>query len=225
MAGITGTCRSTFARIQEIRNLSESAYVLRFDRNGMEFEPGQYVSVGVKGEGEVSDYTIYSPAHTDYLEILVKEVAGGCVSRRLRRLRTGDELEVDGPFGFFTIDEENLRTGRFLFIATGTGLSPFHCYAQSFSALSYTILHGVRSSAEQYEYDAYPTNRISTCVSREPVPPAMKPGRVTDYLREIPIDPDMLCYVSGGSDMIYDVFEILEYRGMDLNRLFAEIYY
>ena len=41
---------------------------------------------------------------------MVKEVDEGLVSKKLKRLNPGDQLEVDGPFGFFTINEENKNT-------------------------------------------------------------------------------------------------------------------
>ncbi len=92
--------------MQQVRELSAGAFVLRFDRDGLEFEPGQYLNVGVKGDLDMREYSIYSGPGDDYLEILVKEVEGGYVSRRLRKLGSGGEVTVEGPFGFFVTQPE-----------------------------------------------------------------------------------------------------------------------
>ena len=235
-------------RVHEIRNLTESTYVLRLDRRDLEFEPGQYVSVGVKGDIDMREYSIYSPVDADFLEILVKEIDGGHVSRRLRRVRPGDEVEVDGPFGFFTIDEPDRRR-PLLFIATGTGISPFHCFAGSYSDLDFRLLHGVRTAGERYDHDAFPSDRLTTCLSRDPQGVAAAAhvaraepvadgraavgsadssavaGRVTDYLREHPVDPGTRCYLCGNCDMIYEAFDILKGHGVAPEHLYAEVYF
>ena len=220
-------------RVHGIRDLTESTYVLRFDRRDLTFEPGQYVSVGVKGEIDMREYSVYSPIEADFLEILVKEIDGGLVSRKLRRARPGDELEVDGPFGFFTIDEPDRRR-PLLFIATGTGISPFHCFAGSYSDLDYRLLHGVRTAGERYDHAAFPSDRLTTCLSRDPASVAgdgrpadgsAVAGRVTDYLREHPVDPGTRCYLCGNCDMIYEAFDILKGHGVAPEHLYAEVYF
>ncbi len=93
-ASVTGI--QTGSRVHHVRDLSPSAYVLRFDRNGLAFQPGQYLLVGLAGKGEMREFTVYSASQDDYLEILVKEIEGGLVSRALRRCRPGDRLRVEG---------------------------------------------------------------------------------------------------------------------------------
>ncbi|HKJ86368.1 MAG TPA: FAD-binding oxidoreductase [Spirochaetia bacterium] len=238
MAETIQTPKSTTPRVHEVRELTSTTYVLRFDRNGMEFAPGQYVSVGLKGDINMREYSIYSPVEADYLEILVREVDEGYVSRLLRGLRPGDELEVDGPFGFFLIDEK-ARGRRFLFIATGTGISPFHCLTGSYPDLDYELVHGVRTGEERYEHAWYDRSRVTSCLSRDPdevaragscddgAPEHAKvvAGRVTEYLRDHPVDPDTLCYLCGNCDMIYEAFDILKSHGVAPEQLYAEVYF
>jgi ferredoxin--NADP+ reductase/benzoate/toluate 1,2-dioxygenase reductase subunit len=231
MSEATKTVQSTTPRVHEIRDLSDSTYVVRFDRRSMEFEPGQYVSVGARGDINMREYSVYSPADVDYLEILVKEVEAGYVSKQLRRLRPGDEIAVDGPFGYFLIDEAVRSTRRFLFIATGTGISPFHCFVKSYPGLDYRLLHGVRSAHERYEHECFAADRVTTCLSRDPDAVAragderVVAGRVTDYLRAHPVEPDTLCYLCGNCDMIYEAFDVLKGHGVPPEQLFAEVYF
>src|SRR5210317_312583 len=95
-------------KVKEVRNLTESTYVVRMNRYGMEFLAGQNLNLGLAGDTEKRDYSIYSGVNDDYLEILVKEVKEGLVSKQLKKLKPGDQLEVDGPFGFFTLREQDI---------------------------------------------------------------------------------------------------------------------
>lgn len=215
---------TTTITVQNRRYLSDSAFVLRFDRNGLVFQPGQYVSVGPGGDIHMREYSVYSTPRNDYLEILVKVVEDGYVSRRLASVEPGAAIAVDGPFGYFTIDEDR-QTERFIFIATGTGISPFHSMVGSYPGIDYTLLHGIRTASERYEYDAFARDRIITCTSRENTGDYQ--GRVTDYLRETAdeIDPAARYYLCGNCDMIYEAFDILQDAGVPHNHLFAEVYF
>lgn len=213
---------STGFQVHEVRWVSDSTFVLRFDRRDLPFCPGQYVSVGPAGDIHMREYSVYSSPAMPYLEVLVKLVEDGYVSRKLAALDPGSPIAVDGPFGFFTIDED-WREHRFSFIATGTGISPFHCFAGTYPELNYTLLHGVRTAAEAYEYDAYDRRRVITCTSRDTT--GDYHGRVTSYLREHPIDPTTRYYLCGNCDMIYEAFDILQDAGVPHGQLFAEVYF
>lgn len=149
----------TLYRVQEVRHLTESAYVLRFDKHGLAFTPGQHISLGLPGDNQMREYSVYSPNNVDYLETLVKEVENGDVSRKLKKLKPGDILKVEGPFGFFGLETDNLQSQKSLFIASGTGIAPFHSMVKSHEGLDYTILHGIRYASESYERNDYETGR------------------------------------------------------------------
>jgi ferredoxin--NADP+ reductase/benzoate/toluate 1,2-dioxygenase reductase subunit len=210
-------------RVWEIRNITESTYVLRFDRCGMEFVAGQHITLGIPGDNQVREYSIYSTMQDPYLEVLIKEVDDGLVSHRLRKVHKGDLLQVDGPFGFFTIDEEKIISGKFLFVATGTGIAPFHSLAGSYSGLNYTLLHGVRLAYEGYERSFFPEDRYILCSSRDELGDFN--GRVTDYLAMNEIESDTLVYLCGNCDMIYEVYDQLTSRGIDSDQIKTEVYF
>lgn len=210
-------------RVQQIRQVSGSTYVLRMDRHGVEFTPGQYFVIGKKGSLDAREYTIYSSIQDEFLEFLIAEVNGGLVSPTLRRSAPGDSLEVQGPDGYFRIDERTRATTRHCFIATGTGIAPFHSFILSYPELDYTLLHGVRYAADCYDSEAYNPERYIACVSREEG--GKFQGRVTDYLRTYPADPDTLYYLCGNCDMLFDAYEILVHQGVPRNNITAEVFY
>lgn len=210
-------------RVQQIRDLTESAYIVRFDRRDMDFLAGQHITLGVPGDNQVREYSIYSTIHDPYLEVLIKEVEDGFVSHRIHKLAVGDLLNVDGPFGFFTIGTDEIYTGKFLFVATGTGIAPFHCLAGSYPKLNYNILHGVRYTHEAYERSFFPEDRYILCTSRDPDGDFY--GRVTDYLSMNEVDSDTLIYLCGNCDMIYEVYDQITSRGIDSDQIKTEVYF
>ena len=209
--------------VLSVRDLGSGAYVLRMERKGLEFEAGQYIHVGPLPGIDRREYSVYSPTGEDCLEILVKEVPAGSVSPRLRRLAPGDRVDVEGPFGFFRLEPGRDESAPLLFLATGTGISPFHCLAGSHPGLNYRLIHGVRTAEERYDHDAYPSDRVVACVSREDGGDFR--GRVTDWLREHPAPPDAMVYLCGNSDMIYEAYGLLGEQGITSDRIFAEVYF
>lgn len=210
-------------KVDHIRKLTKSTYVLRMNRNGLEFKPGQNLNIGLAGDTEKRDYSIYSSLSDDFLEILVKEIKDGLVSRKLKKTKRGDKLEVDGPFGFFTIKDEFQLTKKFLFIASGTGIAPFHSITKSNPGINYTILHGVRYRKETYDIQDYPADRYISCITKDKGGDFN--GRVTDYIKQHPVDKETLCYLCGNVNMIYDVFDILKEQGVPSENLHAEVYF
>ena len=71
------TKKRTTSKVLSVRTLTDSTAVIRFERHGLEFEPGQYIRVGVEGDPEIRDYSVYSGAQADYLEVLVRRVEDG----------------------------------------------------------------------------------------------------------------------------------------------------
>lgn len=210
-------------KVQQIRDLTDSTYVVRFNRCDMEFVAGQHITLGIPGDNQVREYSIYSSIHDPYLEVLIKEVEDGIVSRRIHKLSVGDLLHVDGPFGFFTLDTEEIYSGNFLFVATGTGIAPFHCFAGSHPRLNYRILHGVRYANEAYESSSFPKDRYTLCTSRDQLGDFH--GRVTDYLKLNEVDSDTLIYLCGNCDMIYEVYDHLTSKGIDSDQIKTEVYF
>jgi len=208
---------------EKVRILTPSAYVLRFSRNDMEFSPGQHLVLGLPGSDELREYSIYSGAGDPYLEVLIKEVDEGMVSRQLRYLRPGGKIEVKGPHGFFMGNATSSKPHRLYFIASGTGIAPFHSFVKSHPGSDYQLIHGIRTIDEAYDAADYDQERLVTCTSRDNR--GSFEGRLTDYLRETEIDPEGMFYLCGNSQMIYDAMEILLQQGIPDRQLFTEVYF
>ncbi len=209
--------------IDRVRHLTESTYVLRFSRNDMQFNPGQHLVLGLPGSTELREYSIYSGVFDNFIEVLIKEVDDGMVSRQLKNIKSGDRLEVRGPYGFFLTKSSITETDKLLFISSGTGIAPFHSYVRSNPNSDYKVIHGVRNLEEAYDIKDYTTGRFTACTSRDTS--GDFEGRLTDYLLEAELDTDRMVYLCGNSNMIFDAMDILRARGIPQRQIFTEVYF
>ena len=205
-----------------VRFLTASAFVIRFARNEINFKAGQYVVLGTKDNQERKEYSIYSPVSADYLEVLVLTVEKGSFSFRLSELQIGEELYVRGPFGSFKL-EETYPGVKNIFIASGTGISPFHSMVLSYPELNYTILHGVRNPDQGYERSTYPDGRYIQCTSSGKGSEFF--GRVTDYIRKYKPDAAAHYYLCGNSAMVDEVWNLLKVAEVPFTNIHAEVYF
>ncbi len=206
-------------QVLRIRNVSSKAYVLRIDCAGMQFEPGQHITLGVHGEPDVREYSIYSPPGAPFLEVLITETDPGLVSRKLRRLSPGDRVLVNGPYGYFTLPAN--KHCRVLAVATGTGIAPFHSMSSAYPELDMLVLHGVREASEAYDRQDY--RQYVSCTSRSDDGDFR--GRVTDYLQGYDVAADTYLYLCGNCEMIYAVYDLSQEKGITPERIKTEVYF
>ena len=136
-------------------SLSKSTFKLIIDRGNLNFRAGQCVNLGLPNSGINREYSTYSGEQEKILEFLIREVEGGDVSPSLRKLKTGDTIEIDGAYGLFTLPELKPEEKSYVFVATGTGIAPFHGFIRTRLDLNYTLLHGTRLIEENYEIGHY----------------------------------------------------------------------
>lgn len=205
-----------------IRNLTDSTYVLRTQRDNFQFIPGQCVNIGLIGGAVNREYSTYSGINDTYLEFLIKKVKGGLVSIGISKLSNGDEVTLDGAYGKFTIQKPH-KTQKYMFIASGTGIAPFHSFVKSYPHIDYRIIHGIRYASEQYDRKDYEKKRYIACVSRRKGGDFS--GRVTKYLQTLSLPQDTIYYLCGNHGMINDVYDILRKQEINGNNIFTEVFF
>ncbi|MDA3930052.1 MAG: FAD-binding oxidoreductase [Prolixibacteraceae bacterium] len=212
------------SKILEIRNITESTYILKMERNGFDFKAGQYLVLNVPGERKAREYSIYSSELDDFIELLIKEVNPGELSHELKYLKVGTKVQIGGPFGYFILKDEVVNKKQpVIFVATGTGISPFHSIIQSNLELDYQMIHGVRYKYEAYEKEHYKSNRYQLCSSAENG--IGFKGRVTDFLKTEQVNRKALYYLCGNSAMVDDVTDFLEGNGLPADNIKTEIFF
>ena len=209
-------------KVLGVKPLSQNTFTLTIERNGMDFIAGQCVNIGIPETGINREYSSYSGETDQHLEFLIREVEGGQVTPRLRSLKQGDHVEVDGAYGLFTLNQGKPDDKPYVFIATGTGIAPFHCFAKSYDFLDYKIIHGIRFGDEAYGKEDYGKNYVA-CTSRDKTGDFT--GRVTDYLKEKPQNPESMFYLCGNRNMINDVYDILRDQGISGSNIITEVFF
>jgi ferredoxin-NADP reductase len=215
--------RRAVHKVLGVELLAEHSFALRLERNGVQFIPGQCFNLGLPSAAVNREYSSYSGVGEQELHFLIREVEGGEVSPRLKALRPGDEVEVDGAYGQFTLDTTKIATHLFYFIATGTGIAPFHCFVKSYPNLEYRIVHGTRSNLEAYNRKDYPADRYINCTSRDASGDFH--GRVTEYLLAHPPARGAIYYLCGNRNMINDVYDILRDRDISSSHIITEVFF
>lgn len=213
----------SFYKVEEIRQLTDETFSLVLPKARFAFKAGQHISLGIYGDYQSREYSIYSGINDDHLEVLVKEVENGYFTPKLRKLKVGDLVEIHGPFGSFGIDSKNAETGKFVFIASGTGIAPFRSMVHTYPEIDYTLIHGVRYSTEDYDRHEYPGDRYILCSSRDTK--GTFRGRLTGYLKNCTFAAETQFFLCGNSDMIFDSLEILKEMGFERDQIHCEVYF
>ena len=216
--------KTTCSKIIGITNLTESTYLVRLEKNDFQFRAGQYLVLNVPGKSKAREYSIYSSEDAPTLDLLIREVPDGEVSLALKQLKPGTKVEISGPFGFFVLRDYELNDlNHFIFVATGTGISPFHSMVLSNPDIQYEVIHGIQHGKEAYGAEDYPDGSYLACTSRDQE--GHFHGRVTQYLRNRPVRKDSRYYLCGNSAMVNEVTQFLEEEGVPSQNIRTEIFF
>jgi propane monooxygenase reductase subunit len=90
----------------------------------IKFFPGQYMDFVVPGTDESRSFSMANTPNRERLfEFVIKIYPGGLFSEHLdQKVQVGDRLEVEAPFGTFTLRES--RTSDLIFVGGGAGMAP-----------------------------------------------------------------------------------------------------
>ena len=211
------------SKVIKVKQLTDSVFYIRFTRENFSFQAGQYVLLSFPGSSESREYSLSGGEHDPWLEVLVKEIPAGSFSLKLKQLKKGDMIQVEGPYGFFILHEQELETKEFVFVATGTGIAPFKSFVRSNPSLDYHLVHGVRIFEDNCGKNYFPILRRTICTSRDQT--GNYTGRVTQYLKSEEIDQYKIYYLCGNSKMIDEVSEILENGGVPVKNIRSEVFF
>jgi ferredoxin--NADP+ reductase/benzoate/toluate 1,2-dioxygenase reductase subunit len=210
-------------KLIDIENLSDSTYVLKFERNDLMFIPGQNIIIGFNNESESRPYSIFSGLNDNYIEVLIKDVQDGNLSKRFRKVSPGDSLLLSEPFGGFIIENDIIENIHHYFIATGTAISPFHSIITSYENLYFTLIHGIRYENEQYRKEKYINGKYLTCITKSEN--GSFHGRVNDFIKETDLIENSKFHICGSYSMIDNVYDVLLEKGISKNQIVTEGYF
>ncbi|WP_433852905.1 FAD-binding oxidoreductase [Stenotrophomonas nitritireducens] len=221
---------------------------IRDDGLPLDFQPGQFIQVHFAYADGTATKRSYSLAtihdHVlgpgDAVEIAVSFVPGGAATALFEGLEIGQHVTGSGPFGRFCLQPGD-RNGRYLLIATGTGVTPYRSMlpllarAMQERGVEVVLLQGARAPAEllyaddfRAFADAHPGFRYMPCLSRE-LPadphPDVRSGYVQQQLAGLAPDPARdIAYLCGNPDMVDACFEALKAAGLPVPQVRREKY-
>jgi ferredoxin-NADP reductase len=127
-------------RITEIADETPDVKLFRFescDKTALRFDPGMFVMLAfvdpATKERIARAYSIASAPSQGFLEFYISMVHGKLTSR-LESAKIGDAYYLTGPYGQFKFSISTDK--KVLFLAGGTGLSPFMSMLREMKALS-----------------------------------------------------------------------------------------
>jgi propane monooxygenase reductase subunit len=117
------TVQTTVAEITELSHDISQVRLALPDPGAFRFHPGQYIDIAVPGTEQRRSFSMANAvAKQGCLELIIKRYPGGLFSEMLTdSLSVGDQLEVSGPYGAFTLRVSSDR--RLVFVAGGAGMS------------------------------------------------------------------------------------------------------
>jgi len=138
------------------QQIADATYAFTFDLKGQPFlfKPGQTVDLsypgmtGIDEAGNKRTFSIASAPGQDRLMVATRD-RGSAFKRSLIQAPIGTELELDGPYGSFTLPN---RASNAVLVAGGIGVTPFRAMAQDAIERSLdhtlTLIHSNRTPEE-----------------------------------------------------------------------------
>ncbi len=203
------------------------------------FIPGQFVMLGLNldenGEKKLIKraYSIASsPVSKNYIELTFNIYPKGQLSPHLYRLKKGDEVYVEGPYGKFNFKEE---TKEAVFLAAGAGVTPLmsmiRYVADKKLNIKCTLLYSVKKpeniiyKKELERLEKNKAAKIFVTVTRpEGTGWKGRTGRInSDMIKElVPSLNNSIFYTCGSPEMVEDMIKILHGLGVDKDRINRE---
>jgi ferredoxin-NADP reductase len=214
--------------------------MLRLDTAGSAFTyaAGQAVMAGLHGSPLRKPYSIASaPAETErkgFIELLVQVDDSGGPDPHLELATHGTPLDIEGPFGTFTLPALG-HGARVLLIGGGTGIAPLRSMlVQALDTGMAPIAHVIYSArtvddlAYRGELEGLARNgriALTLTVTREEGAWPGRRGRIDrDLLASALSGPDTWCLVCGPPALVSDVRVALDELAVPAERVGVEKY-
>ena len=229
---------------KKVFNEKFSKYIFEMNHpHRIEFNAGQFVSIGVDDAGTRRSYSICSNPSTHHnFELLIDHDPNGVGTNFFKNLEFGAEVDVLGPMGEFILKdgdfaESSANNKELVFIATGSGIAPFrsmilHLFQTQKEKRPVTLYWGLRYVKNMFwenEFqdlvEFYDNFKFHPVLSKATEEWSLCRGRVTNCLSIHDLPANGSYYLCGGSGMIEDVSKILQDRGIKKESIHFEKYF
>jgi propane monooxygenase reductase subunit len=143
-------------RVETLEPLTHDIHRLVLSGAKLEYKPGQYVDIKIPDSDEVRSFSMAN-LPGDEIELMIKVYPDGKFSSLLAGdgIQEGQELEVTGPYGVFTLRDKSERP--LLFIGGGAGMAPIlallRSMAEKGSERPAVYYYGARGPSDLFHLD------------------------------------------------------------------------
>lgn len=216
----------------------------RTDNQLLDFIPGQFITIHFSHNDALlrRSYSIATiPGQSDLIEFALSYFQGGAASDLLFNLEPGQAIDASGPYGRLILREDD-HPKRYIFVATGTGVTPYRSMLPSFQQrlaadpnLNIVILLGVQSRKDALYANEFvefakqqPRFEFRIHYSREHLEegfPHERTGYVQTSFDDLGLDPQNdIIYLCGNPHMIDNSVDLLKDMGFSIQQLRREKY-
>jgi propane monooxygenase reductase component len=226
--------RTVTTRVEAIEPLTRDIrrLVLAVTDGDVPFHPGQYVDITIPGTDERRSFSMANLPNGDgRLEFMIKMYPGGRFSGLLADggLAVGDELEVTGPYGVFTLRDSERPL---VFIGGGAGMAPILSLLRTMAEQGVTrpcvYYYGAREAEDLFHLeeltgltDALPDFRFVPALSHAEWDG--ETGLITDVVDRGETDlAGVDAYLCGPPPMVDAAIDLLQARGISEQQIFFD---
>lgn len=223
------------ALVDEVSRLSENVVRLRLLPEGpFSYRAGQFLNL-IRQDGLVRSYSLASlPEEDEHLELHVREIPGGRMSRWIsRELRRGVRVGIRGPAGecFYVPGEPERDT---LLVGTGTGLAPLYGIVKDALRQGHkgrlALFHGAIDRSGLYLVEelqalsrAHPNFTYTRCLLRGEPEEGVFVGNIQEIVRNhLPVLSSWRVYLCGDPQLVQSMRRAVFLGGASMKAIHAD---
>jgi propane monooxygenase reductase subunit len=221
--------RTVSTSVEAVEPLTSDIWFLKLrPSEPLEYKPGQYVDIRIPGTEHHRSFSM-AGTRPDELEFMIKAYPGGRFSGLLAdgSIKPGDEIEVTGPYGVFTLRASSPR--RLLFIGGGAGMAPILSLLRSMRedevSRPAAFYYGARTEADLFgleELGGLPCGFVPA-LSENSNGWKGECGLITDVVSRLEGDvTEVDAYVCGPPPMVEAAIALLEAKGVPESHIYYD---
>lgn len=198
--------------------LEDHLLLLRFERFGLNFSAGQYLTLSLPGQVHQRDYSIFSSEQDAFFEVLISLNHRDEFNQFFFDIPIGGAVFFQGPFGDMQWQSPEKPH---LFCAIGTGIAPFHAMVRSHPEKEYQLLLQMSSEMVALPLETFSAERVVRCVW--PGDGGDFSGQIVRYIQKHPFPADTHFFLAGTYEAMLEISQLLAIQGFSRLQVHSDL--